>query len=649
MPRTRGRLLAAAFLGYTCVAVLFSWPLALHLNTALLGSATGDLGVYFWNPWVFRHEVVAHRGSPFLTSEVLALTAPVQLALHNYTAAANVAAFVLQPAVGIVATFNLLTLGSLVLSAWAMFVLARHLTANTGAAWIAGLAFGFSPFMSARATEHFSLIQAAPLPLFALCILRLLARPGIGSGAAGGACLAWAYLSDPYYAVYCALMAGVLGAGAICSWRFTRVAGHRGLKGALTTVTTCMAALIVVLVISGGSELTAFGIRISMRTLYTPVLILTVLAVARLALTWRMNVTCRVPTVSFSAGAALIGTTAVLLSPVLVPMVTASRESQWIAPRVLWRSSAPGVDLLSFVRPSPYHPVWGSTSAEALRRLPNGFTENVASVPWVLVALVTWGLVRFRREIPAVWLAFTATFLLLSLGPFVRVGGVLTYVPAPWALLRYVPVIGAARMPTRFSVLVMMGLALLAAFVVSALCRRSARPWIVSAVATALLIVETMPAPRSLHSAAIPSLYAAVRADQRPLRVLDLPFGLRDGMSSHGNTSSKWQYFQTFHEKPLLGGYLSRLRQADVDRYATHPVLGTLMRLSAREAVSAERWAESVRTAASADDLQVGYVVVDRVHCPPAALAFAVEAFKLTQVMSDGDLTLYRPAAVPSP
>jgi hypothetical protein len=59
---------------------------------------------------------------------------------------------------------------------------------------------------------------------------------------------------------------------------------------------------------------------------------------------------------------------------------------------------------------------------------------------------------------PGRWLAFTTVFVLLSLGPFIVIGGLMTHVPGPWALVRYLPIVGAARMPTRLSILVLLAL-----------------------------------------------------------------------------------------------------------------------------------------------------------------------------------------------
>ena len=121
MPAWALRREAAALLGYVCVAFVFAWPLPLRLADALLGLPDGDAGVYVWNLWVFRHEIIANHHLPFLTSEILALSPPVPLALHNYTTFANLLAFPLLPIFGVVKTFNVLVIASGVLSGYAMY------------------------------------------------------------------------------------------------------------------------------------------------------------------------------------------------------------------------------------------------------------------------------------------------------------------------------------------------------------------------------------------------------------------------------------------------------------------------------------------------------------------------------------------------
>lgn len=649
-----------ALVGYACVAVAFFWPLPLHLSTALPGPVSGDTGVYVWNLWVFRHAIVAHHEMPFFTQEILSLAPGVPLTLQNYTTLANVIAFPLLPLLGTVATFNVLVFTAGIVSAHAMFVCARRLTGDTAASWVAGLVFGFSPFMSARAMEHFSLVQTAPLPVFVLLFERLHFRPTLGVAAAAGITVACAFLCDPYYAVYCLL----IGAFAVA---YSAVLIQRGpvtfrpYRGALAidVALVCLAGLIAGMLVGGGGRVEIFTIRISMTRLYTPVLMFTILALLRVWLVVRPRVSWVFPTMLPSVRVLVVAGVAcvVLLSPVLSALVGAAGESQWSRPTVLWRSSPPGLDLFAMFVPNPLHPLFGHFFAEGARQMPGGFVENIGSIPWTLIAVLVGAAAWARAGLPRYWLAFTAFAAALALGPFVRVGGVMTYVPTPWTLLRYVPVIGAARMPTRMVALVMLGLSVLLAFALRELRARlrdaPAHPrsaGAFTALVAGLLLFEMLPAPRALHSAAVPSVYRIIAADPRPVRVVNLPFGLRDGLSSHGNASASGQFYQTVHEKQLLGGYMSRLPRHQVQRYQKIQITRVLMDLSEGRRVSSRRKLAAIEEAHRImPTLGVGYVVVNTDSTSMELTEFATAAFDLTRVASDGPYVLYKtPPAPPS-
>jgi hypothetical protein len=179
-----------AFLSYAVTAIVFHWPLPARLGSALTGPVGGDTGVYVWNLWVFRHEIVAHRRFPLFTGEILSLAPPIDLSLHNYTLFADALAFPLLPFLGVTATFNVIFLAMTALTAWAMYMLARRVVGPTPEAWLAGLLFGFSPVLVARSTEHFSLVAAAPLPIFVLCLIRLDEKPTTLKAVAAGATIA---------------------------------------------------------------------------------------------------------------------------------------------------------------------------------------------------------------------------------------------------------------------------------------------------------------------------------------------------------------------------------------------------------------------------------------------------------------------------
>jgi hypothetical protein len=105
MRRVRASQLAVV-LGYVLAAVVFTWPLALHLSTHFTGDPGGDTGVYVWNQWVFHQELTTGH-NPLTTEKILSLSAPaVDLTQHNYTAFLNVMALPLISGLGVVRSFN---------------------------------------------------------------------------------------------------------------------------------------------------------------------------------------------------------------------------------------------------------------------------------------------------------------------------------------------------------------------------------------------------------------------------------------------------------------------------------------------------------------------------------------------------------------
>jgi hypothetical protein len=165
------------------------------------------------------------------------------------------------------------------------------------------------------------------------------------------------------------------------------------------------------------------------------------------------------------------------------------------------------------------------------------------------------------------------------------------------------------------------------------------------ALAGCLIAFELWPAPRMLYSAEISPIYDRIAADPRPVRVLTLPFGVRDGVWATGNFRPRSLYTQTRHGKPLIGGYLSRISRKRVDSMReSYPTLEALIKLSedtpldpSVRAVLAERGDRLVKQG------QVGYVVIDERFIPPDRSQLVIDAFKLREVQRDAHLALYVP------
>jgi hypothetical protein len=157
------------------------------------------------------------------------------------------------------------------------------------------------------------------------------------------------------------------------------------------------------------------------------------------------------------------------------------------------------------------------------------------------------------------------------------------------------------------------------------------------------LFFELLPAPRALYSAEVPSFYTMIAADPRPdVRVLELPFGVRDGASSIGDFSAIAQYYQTWHGKAIIGGYLSRVSERHKRMYQQLPVLGALMTLSEGHELSVlqEHQAREA-TDSFLERSRLGYVVIDDSRASPALVEFSVDLLGLTEIGHDHTRRLF--------
>lgn len=652
MRRARASQLAV-LLGYVIAASAFTWPLPLHLGTHFTGDPGGDTGVYVWNQWVFHQELV-EGNNPMATEKILSLTSRVDLTQHNYTAFLNLLALPLISTLGVVTSFNAVFLFVSVLNALIAYGLARSATGATRfEAFLGGLVFAWAPAMVARTTGHFSLVAAAALPAFLWCLIKAERSRTARDAALVGLCMAWAALSDAYYGVYCLMIAGLYVATTLLRVRRATAPARRPLVWILNVLIVCLGGLIAGLAIGNGGEFSVLGIPVRVRSLYNPVLILTVLVIIRVMLWWRPQF--ELPSlgpsplkVTIVAALACAGP----LAPVLYGLTDRLVAGQFVSPEIFWRSSPRGVDLLSYVTPNPLHPVVKLFVEDHQAIRPTWFVEYTASLSLVALAVIAFAIWRGGYRPAKGWIVITIGFALLALGPFIYVAGINTHIPGPWALLRYAPGFGLARMPGRFAIVAVLGTAVLFTGALAALGQRwPERRRLIGAIAAMLLVFELWPAPRTLYSAAVSPIYDHIAADPRPVRVLILPFGVRDGVWETGNFRPRTQYNQIRHGKPLIGGYLSRISQKRVERMRKdYPTLDALIKLSERKplepgvkATLDERGDDLVANA------KVGYVVIDERFIPPDRAAMVIDALRLRELARDGHLALYEPRPSSTP
>jgi hypothetical protein len=202
-------LAGALYLG---IAIAITWPIVLHLQSWIFGPVpsdlTGGIGLL--------QEHLASGQSPFLPGRMHGIDAPEGFPTWW---ARNLASFpssfilwALAMAVGPIAAVNLLAFAAFTFTALSMFMLTRWITGHAGVALIAGLAFGYWPYVFGHAwiaVGHgwvFVLLTWRAL----VALERPTVRNGLFTGLAAALCMTWTQYWILIGGVFYVTLAGVL-------------------------------------------------------------------------------------------------------------------------------------------------------------------------------------------------------------------------------------------------------------------------------------------------------------------------------------------------------------------------------------------------------------------------------------------------------
>src|SRR5262249_16235462 len=175
--------------------------------------------------------------------------------------------------------------------------------------------------------------------------------------------------------------------------------------------------------------------------------------------------------------------------------------------------------------------------------------RSETTIPITVWVLVIVALAGAKRDRSIFWVIAGATFLVLTLGPFLRLTGTwITRVPLPYATLyTALPLVRASRDPTRMLPMATLMLAVVAAFGVRA-CIAKVRSRPVAAIVTALLVAAvafeslTRSTTHATAGQLVPAIYQRIAGTSGEFSVLDL------GLDQLALLA------QTVHGKPITAG-----------------------------------------------------------------------------------------------
>ena len=246
---------------------------------------------------------------------------------------------------------------------------------------------------------------------------------------------------------------------------------------------------------------------------------------------------------------------AVVLSPLLIPMVREARQASYMVPDPA-QSRLLSADLLAFVTPQGFHPLWGEWARSQGERFTATISEYTVFAGFAVLGLTLAGLLaRWRNGMKGLWLGVALTFFVLSLGPILHAGGQAVRLPSgaemtlPYAAISRLPFLNIMRSVSRLDVMVMLALGVLASGGLNSLMRGRAWSAAIGALALALVLFEFLPTPYPMSPPDTPLWYRSLAEDGRSGAVFNLPANWdRPG----------YLLYQTEHRKPLTVAYISR-------------------------------------------------------------------------------------------
>ena len=612
-------------------------PLTTRLSSHVPGVFPGDNITFVWDTWWFRRAFAAHSSG--LWCDLLFAPYGTSLLLHTHTFLQAVLGVLLCPTGSPATAHNVVLVAGIVANGLCTYALAFHYTRRSMPSLVAGVMFTWSTFVVVHLAGHFNLVHAWVLPLAAWCTARFLERPSTARGVTLGGVLAAVAYSDYYFFVYAIAAAVLLALTRRFTFSIERRPGPASWPAiALAVIAAVIVVLAAVIVGTGGWVLYVADVQISMRGTRNLAAAATAALLAAAALAFRLRVDglrgrALPPMKQWVAPAAVF---LLLLLPLAAATVGLLAQGGYASQRILWQSSPAGIDLATLVEGPPRHVIVGELVGMFYR---TARINSIEQSGWIsLVGLFGIGaaLVRYRDQ-PDVraWLVLAAVFFAVAIGPFVRIDGIDTGIPGPFALLRYVPGFSNARMPGRAIVVVQLAAAVLTAMVLG---RRTTR-WKDGAWWLVFLVIEAVPHPTPLLALPRPdAVDAAIVASTARGSVLELPVGLRDGFGMIGWLDHRALVHQMRHQRPLVGGFVARMSPTLRERYLATPIFVAALGVS-----DLDRPLERSLSGREASEQGIAFLVVNRdlLDRPRSLDPSTLEGAGFRYVTSDGDRELY--------
>jgi hypothetical protein len=213
-------------------------------------------------------------------------------------------------------------------------------------------------------------------------------------------------------------------------------------------------------------------------------------------------------------------------------------------------------DLISFVVPASGNPLHAE-HRHIYHLFKTNITEWDSYLGIITIALMLLGAFKVEVRKTGMWIVMFFLFVIISLGPHLQIlGKQFDDTRLPFYYLQELPVIESMRSPKRFLVTAMLAASVLASFGAHyLLSRKVADRWpslVLMMGLVGLIITDYWGWPRNLITSDVsyPPFFEEIALEESNIVILHIP------IANIVNTQPL--YYQTIHEKKMIGGYVER-------------------------------------------------------------------------------------------
>lgn len=258
-------------------------------------------------------------------------------------------------------------------------------------------------------------------------------------------------------------------------------------------------------------------------------------------------------------------------------------------------------DLFGFFIPSFYNYYYGNLIVNLTKNIE--FAANIFenfSYPGILIMLTYLFIIIFRKKIPkkvkeqiSPFFITSLGFLVLTLGPFLHIAGrwwiqlengIKLVFPLPFIILHYLPFLGNIRAPGRLIIGFIFFAYIVSAYIMNVFLKDKSNRFktIFFVLILALIIIDQRP----IMSTTLPfekkinDIYKVVGNDKEKSSLLEIPFGVRDGLTYFGDFNAVGlTASEPIHNKYIIGGYAGRIPDYIKEYYINNPLIGYVGRI----------------------------------------------------------------------